>query len=498
MEEKEYTINLLEVAEIVKENRKPIAKITGGCIVLAILYLLIASPVYESEALLQVKQKGSGAGVMMATLAGIGGADFLGMGGQQMGNYEAILKSRGVVVPVIEATEEKSGFFEKKYPRYENYIRRRISIKNEKLTDILKVSVNAKTPEKAQEANQLLVDNFLKRIVQLNSAEKGSMRSFLEARLKTAREELDKAETALQEYKVKNKIISPSETSKFIAERILAVEKAAAANRIEQETAEARLAAINSQLTGSGASSADNVTLQKYNAELAGLESTFINYKEKYTDKHPRMIDLKERIASLKAKILEEQDKIATLQAPSDNEVHQALVAGKYSSEASIKVLRQKEKALQQVIEQNNAELEKLPEVERGYVKLSRDYQVASEINMMLTRKLEETKITEHQNPDNVLIVDAPNLPDKPVSPRKGITLILGALIGLLGSSCYIVYRELKNKTISGLENVQRYLNIPLLGIIPQEEVCDNAIKENQEQKESAWLVKVKEFIWKK
>ena len=38
MEDQEYTIDLMEVAEIISENRKPIAKITGVFIALAILY----------------------------------------------------------------------------------------------------------------------------------------------------------------------------------------------------------------------------------------------------------------------------------------------------------------------------------------------------------------------------------------------------------------------------------------------------------------------------
>ena len=69
IQEQEYTIDLLEVANILVENRRPIAKITGGFILLAILYLLIASPVYESEALLRIKQdKGLGSSLLdMAT-----------------------------------------------------------------------------------------------------------------------------------------------------------------------------------------------------------------------------------------------------------------------------------------------------------------------------------------------------------------------------------------------------------------------------------------------
>jgi len=44
LEDQEYTIDLMEVAAILSENRKPIAKITGVFVLLAILYLLIAPP----------------------------------------------------------------------------------------------------------------------------------------------------------------------------------------------------------------------------------------------------------------------------------------------------------------------------------------------------------------------------------------------------------------------------------------------------------------------
>ena len=53
--EEEITIDLRELAHIVQKNARFIAKVTGGCIVAAGLYLLIASPVYESDSLLRIK-----------------------------------------------------------------------------------------------------------------------------------------------------------------------------------------------------------------------------------------------------------------------------------------------------------------------------------------------------------------------------------------------------------------------------------------------------------
>ena len=413
----------------------------------------------------------------------------------QVDSYLEILKSRSVVIPVIEATEEADD--KGKFPIYEKYVKENISVEAVKLTDIVKIKTLGETEEKAQKVNQLLIQGFLKRIAELNTSEKASLKAFLEDRLKTSREDLDKAETALQEFKIKNKIISPSETSKFIAERILTVEKQEAANRVDMEIAEARLAAINSQLNGLGAASADNVTLQKYNSELASLESTLIVYKKRYTDKHPKMIDLKERVANLKAKIQIENDKIASLQAPSDNAVHQGLVAKKFSSEGALAVLKQKGDALQREIEENNAELEKLPEMERGFIKLTRDYTLANEIYTMLNRKLEETKLTEHQSPNNVQVIDEPTLPDRRSSPRLKFSLAIAIFLGLLFSCGYVVLKELMHKTIRGVADVKQFLELSVLGTLPDEGVLANAMTATEEPKAPSWMDRLKEFIWK-
>ena len=499
MEEQEYTIDLMEVADILKENRKPIGKITGLCIVAGFLFWLIARlffPTYESESVLQIKQQSKGGAGMLAMLTGMGGADFLGMGSSAMESYIEILKSRGVVIPVIEATEEANS--KGKYPEYEKYVKSRISAKNTKLTDILTVKVKAETPEKAQKANQLLIDSFLKRVGDLNSAEKGNMKSFLTDRLKTAQAELDKSAAALQKFKEENKIISPEVNADIFSKRIIEAEKEAALNQVELEAANAELAAINSQLSGSGAYGADNRMIQQLNQELAKLEAERISYLDKYTEKHPRMIELSDQINSLKGKIQLEIDKVAALQAPSDNAVHQGLVAGKFKSEGAVSVARQKAEALQRLVDQNNEELAKLPAKEQEYIKLFRDYTVANEIFLLLTKQLEQTKITEHQQPTNVLVVDAPTLPERPVFPRGSTTLILAALLGFLGSSGYVVFKELTNRTIRTVETITEYAGLPVFGCIPDVNSLAVAQAAPQEPEQQRFVDKVREYIWKK
>lgn len=494
MEDQEYsTIDLLEITDILIDNRKPIAKITGCFIVLAILYLLIASPVYESEALLRIKQD-KGLSDSLLNMATGGNVQ---MSEQQMSTFAEILKSRGVVVPVIEATEEQK---DGKYPRYEDYVENHITTSPFKNTEILQVKMKGKSPEDARKANELLVGSFLRRITMLSRTEQTATKGFLEERVKAAKDDLDKAETVLQNYKSTNKIISPSDSAKVFTERIAEIEKQAAANQVEMEAAQAKLNAINSQLGGGGALVADNRTIQQYNTELAKLEAERISYIDKYTEKHPRMIELSDQIAKLKQKIKQEINKVASLQAPSDNVVHQGLLAGKFQSESELAVARKKADALQKVIDQNNAELEMLPEVEKGYVKAARDAQVANELYVMLAKRLEESKVAEVMAPNNVQVVDEPTLPEKPVSPRKGRILAVAALLGFLLSSAHIVVMELLNRTIRTEDDVKNFLALPVMGAIPDEESMNQAMtrQKEMENKKPGLLSKVKEYIWKK
>ena len=419
------------------------------------------------------------------------------MNQRQMSTYAEILKSRGVVVPVIEATEpEKNG----KYPAYEGYVQGRITTSPFKDTDILSVKMRANEPGKAQKANQLLLETFLQRMTELSRVEQTATKNFLQNRTDAAKQDLDKAETALQDYKIENKILTPSDSSKLFLDRIALAEKEAAANRIEMGTAQAKLNAANEILGGEGRYTADNHIVQAYNAQLAKLEAERISYLDKYTEKHPRMIELNDQIAELKAKIAEETRKVAALQAPSDNAVHQRLVASKFQSEGELIVAQQKAALLQEVIDQNNRDLELLPAVEKGYVKVARDAQVAGELYVMLAKRLEESKVAEVMVPTNVQIVDEPTYPGSPIAPRKGRTLALAALLGLLLSSAYIVAMELMNRTIRTEDDVKTYLDLPVMGAIPDDESMSKAMtkQKEMESKKPGLLSKLQYYILKK
>ncbi|WP_293831583.1 GumC family protein [uncultured Phascolarctobacterium sp.] len=487
--EEEITIDLREIGAILKRNAANIARVTGVCIVAAGVYLAVATPVYESQALLRVKQpKGIGSSLLEAMPMGNAMANT-----QLMNTYAEILKSRSVIVPVIEKTEEPNK--EGKFPDYAGYVKGKVATAPFKDTEIMQLTVRANTAEKAQKANSLIVEGFLNRLTELSRDQQKATRGFIEERTATAKKELKDAEDKLTEYKKANDIIAPDDAVKLATEKMGMVDKLNAENRVALATANARLASTNAQLNGEAASIADNKSIQLYNSQLAQLEGERISYLDKYTAQHPKVKQVEQEIAKLKQKINSEISKVASLQAPSDNPVHQQLLAAKFQSEAEASVAQSNLAKLHQIDNDNKEDIRNLSDKEQEFVSLMRDVTVANEIYVMLAKRLEEAKVAEASVATEVQVVDTATLPTAPVAPKKAMTLLLAALLGILASSGFVVVRELLNRTIKNSDDVANYLELPVLGSVPDMNDLRKDMEKND--KGPGLLAKIWRKVWK-
>ena len=472
----EQEIDLRELWQIVRTNQKTTAKITGGFLGLAVAYLLIVPNTYQSTALLRIKQERGLSSSIMEQLP-IGNAQLTK---QQMNTNAEILKSRHVVIPVIEQTEEEK---DGKYPRYEDYVKSHIVTKPYKDTEILEVDVTGKSPEQAQEANQLLVQGFLDRLAQLSHAESSATREFLEQRVKSSKKELDDAETKLKNYQVKHKIFSTDNQMKSLAERITDLDKAKAQNKLDMETAQAALGSINGQLSGAGSSIADSPSIQQAKSKLVDLEAQKAGYIGKYTNENPKMKEINRQISSARSSLRREISAIVAQQAPSSSSVQQKLLTDKYTNEAMIAVARGKNDAIDQLEKKNADEIAKLPQTQQGYLQVKRDADVAQEIYVMLAKRLEEAKVAEVMVPNEVQVIDEATLPERPIEPKKAQTLALAAILGLVAGIGYTVAKALMYRKIRSSEDVEQYLQLPVLGSIPDAD----SLKEPDNQKETGF-----------
>ena len=486
MEEQEITIDLRDLWNVLKKNTATIRKVTIGCVAAAVVYLIVVPPTYESTALLRVKQpKGLGSSILEALPTGNPMASK-----QLMSTYAEILKSRSVVVPVIEATEEgKDG----KYPEYEAYLKSRIATAPFKDTEIMKVTFKANTAEDAQKGNKLLVEGFLNRLTELERGEQKTTRQFIEERVNTSKEELQAAESVLTEFKKEHKLLAPESQVQLAAEKLTLADKLRAENQVALEAARARNNAVKAQLQNNTASIADNATISGMQAKLAELEAERVSYLDKYTDKHPRVIEVNKEIANMRKTMDAEFKRVAKMMVPSSNPVHQGLLADMFKSEAEISVAQSNLQAVRALENKYNNDVATLSEVEQEYLTLLRDVTVSQEIYVMLAKRLEEAKVAEVAVSTEVQVVDEPTLPENRVAPSRSKTLVLAFLLGILGSCGFVIARELMNRTVKTSEDVENYLGLPVLGQIPSSE----SLKEAEEVANLSIWQKIWRAVWK-
>nr|WP_255710871.1 GNVR domain-containing protein [Pelosinus baikalensis] len=112
-------------------------------------------------------------------------------------------------------------------------------------------------------------------------------------------------------------------------------------------------------------------------------------------------------------------------------------------------------------------DLNKLPAKEQGLAKVMRDANVNQEIYIMLAKRHEEARISEAMQPTDVQIIDVAIAPEKPISPKKTLNVVIAAILGLFVGTGIAFLLEYMNKTVRNADDVQQYLDLPVLGSIP-------------------------------
>ncbi|MFA6003547.1 MAG: GNVR domain-containing protein, partial [Elusimicrobiota bacterium] len=78
-----------------------------------------------------------------------------------------------------------------------------------------------------------------------------------------------------------------------------------------------------------------------------------------------------------------------------------------------------------------------------------------------------KTELSGQLRANNVRIIDLPQLPDKPIRPRKALALLFGLIGGLTLGILVALVLETLDQTVRTHHDVERRLGLPFLGLIP-------------------------------
>ena len=461
----ESTLDIKQIIKTLKKRQGLIGKIFFAFVIVAAVVSMLIPPTYEGELLLRVKQPKGLANSLLGDIAG--GSPMATK--QLMSTYAEILKSRMVVEKTI--ADNKIGLDkddkEKTLAKYQDFANR-ITTQPVRDTEILRVKVTAPSQTEAMVWTNSLVDNFLARITALVREEQSTVREFVGERLKEARRELDRAESALAEYKMTQKIAAPAEETAAIVNRLSTANQLMAQNEVMVAAAQGKLANAQRQLGSQKPGFlADGPLIQQLKSKLTELELEQAKLLQLYKEKHPRVTAVRAAIAETRQKLNNEVARIVSAESPASNPVHIGVIQARIQAEAELAAGSAQREALQKVMTEGEAELAKLPSKEQGMGRVMRDALVAQEIYSMLAKRYEEARISEVMQPTDAQVVNPAVEPDQRIRPRRTLNVAIAAILGLFCGLGAAFFLEYMNRTIRTADDVKDYLGLPVLGAIP-------------------------------
>lgn len=311
----------------------------------------------------------------------------------------------------------------------------------------------------SQKVANAWADNFIQTNLERKVQATSYGRNLLQRELGQAKERLDESQRQLVGYAEQQRIINlPAQATgdKQTAERSIVADELAALNTsLSQATADRISAEARFSEAGRGGESSEALrnpainTLRERSAELtAEYQRLLVQFEPNY----PPARAIRSQIDQLTRSIQREESR----------------VSGSVKAE------------YRQAVQRENALQDRVERLKTSYLNLRRRsiqyniYQQEVDTNRALydglLQRFKEIGVAGGVGVNNVAIVDPADVPQRPSSPRLLINIAVSFFAGLIIGAALAFALEQMDEAISDPAEIQRRLNLPLLGSVPKVE----------------------------
>lgn len=139
------------------------------------------------------------------------------------------------------------------------------------------------------------------------------------------------------------------------------------------------------------------------------------------------------------------------------------------SLKTNFEMISQRLLAMENMSEEQGNELLVLAEEMQKYRNATRDYESALELLQQLKLKHSTERVFLGAPKEPITIREDPKVGQSPVSPKVTLNLVLGAVVGLIFGIAIAFFLEYADTSVKSLEDVERFLKVPVLAVIPKD-----------------------------
>jgi polysaccharide chain length determinant protein (PEP-CTERM system associated) len=343
------------------------------------------------------------------------------------------------------------------------------------------ISFKANDPRTAQLVCGEIQSLFVSENLSDRAASAAGTTDFLKGQLADAKAKLDEQDAKLRKFQQAYVGKLPgAENSNINMLTTLNTQLDAATQalaRMEQDKSYAEsILQLQIQNQGTQTSEHAGVAPQAQQVELQQLLAQEADLTSRYTDDYPDVLTVKRKIRELRQKMAEAPPPstasapVAVTPKPTDSLGVQQLRAQLRAMDQGIAQKKRDQAAIQAQLHLYQERVASSPEVEEEYKAITRDNQTAQTFYDDLLNKIQTAKMAtdleKRQQGEQFRVMDEPNLPEAPSSPKRPVYVMGGLAAGLLLGLLIVGTLEYLDTAVRSERDIWAFTKLPTLGVI--------------------------------
>jgi polysaccharide biosynthesis transport protein len=207
----------------------------------------------------------------------------------------------------------------------------------------------------------------------------------------------------------------------------------------------------------------DNPLVQDLQRRKTDLERQYDEMSVEYKPDYPKELQLKKQIDGIDKQVEQQKQTAAKT------------IVDRYNN------ARDRVKKLTDAVNDAKNEVNDLAEKTIQYDILKRESQSNHELYDGLLTRMKEANVSAGLGASNIRVIDAAAVPTGPVKPRVLLNLAAGLVLGLGLGVGLAFFQEYLDKTLKTPDDVEQYLRLPSLGVLPRFAIAAIEDGENEE-----------------
>lgn len=449
-----------EYLQILLRRRYWFGGVVLTVLLLALVYTLTSTPIYQSRCKLLVSTSQPG----FARASG----DVLGdiMGTTKARTLETqleVIRSQAVMGPALE----------KFHSQHPDWRRPSTRVEGAQQTDVIVISCQSPDdPQPAAEFANIVAGEYISFTQAQNRKTAESAATFAEGQMAKAATSLAKAEQDLEAFRNgAGASASAPEAVTALLTRVQVQEDQANQAQAAADATRAKLKAVRVQLERkpelvlASQTLSRNQVLDVLRNSQVQLEVERASLLKELTPTSQRIKALDEKIAATRAQLAQETQKVVSSESRV-NPVEADLLGELVQNEAQLGADEVRARAASGALAGTRKLVAALPARQRQESELQRAVMLADSQYRTLVAKVQELRLAQESTLSSATVIEAAEPGLIPIKPAKRKNMILALMLALMLAAAVVLLVDYLDDTFAGVEEIERELTMPVLSVV--------------------------------